>query len=408
MLKAHTMIYLIGIILPLFLSLLLLGKKGKTQADLVLLLWLLTIAVHLLLYYLQSSGLHLQYPFLLGWQFPLPFLQWTFMYLYISALTSKERLPREYLFHFVPFLFSVFLFFNYYFLPGPDKVEIFKTEGKGFETQMAINSSAIIISGLVYIILSMIKLIHHRKSIKNRFSHSEKINLTWLQYIVTGMVFIFSMILFNIDDDYIFTPVVCFVVFIGYYGIKQVGIFSQYPPAVYHENNILPGSNRQDEKAGTTAVLKSAEEMPEKDVPGDDVVKYQKSTLDEETASKIYADLKRVMQADQCYKNPELSLDELANILAVLPNHLSQVINSKEKRNFYDYINQLRIEHFIAILSLPDNKKFTLLSLAYEAGFNSKTSFNRNFKKATGLTPSQYVENEKIKMEGQSQVSKQA
>lgn len=382
----------------MFLSLLLLGKKGKTQADLVLLLWLLTIAVHLLLYYLQSSGLHLQYPFLLGWQFPLPFLQWTFMYLYISALTSKGRLPREYLLHFLPFLFSVFLFFNYYFLPVPDKVEIFKTEGKGFETQMAINSSAVIISGLVYITLSMIKLIRHRKSIKNRFSHSEKINLTWLQYIVTGMVFIFSMILFNIDDDYIFTPVVCFVVFIGYYGIKQVGIFSQYPPAVYHESKILPVNISQEENTNTQAA----------DAPETDVAKYQKSTLDEETASKIYADLKRVMQAEQCYKNPELSLDELANILAVLPNHLSQVINSKEKRNFYDYINQLRIEHFIAILSLPDNKKFTLLSLAYEAGFNSKTSFNRNFKKATGLTPSQYVENEKIKMEGQSQVSKQA
>lgn len=402
------MIYLVGIILPLFLSLLLIGKKGKTQADLVLLLWLLTIAIHLLLYYLQSSGLHLQYPFLLGWQFPLPFLQWTFMYLYISSLTSKNKWSIKYLFHFIPFLFSVLLFFNYYFLPESVKVEIFKTEGKGFETQMAINNSAIIISGLVYITLSIIKLIRHRKSIKNRFSHSEKINLSWLQYILTAMAFIFSMILFNIDDDYIFTPVVCFVVFIGYYGIKQVGIFSQYPPAVYHEINILPGSNRQEEKAGTTAVLKSAEEMPEKDVPGNDVVKYKKSTLDEETASKIYADLKRVMQAQQLYKNPELSLDELANVLNILPNHLSQVINSKEKRNFYDYINQLRIEYFIAILSHPDNKKFTLLSLAYEAGFNSKTSFNRNFKKATGLTPSQYIEKEKTITEGLNQVSKQA
>lgn len=401
------MIYLVGIILPLFLALLLIGKKGKTQADLVLLLWLLTIAVHLFLYYLQSSGMHLKYPLLLGWQFPLPFLQWTFMYLYMSALTSKKKWSNKNLLHFIPFLLSVLLFANYYFLPGSKKVEIFKNEGRGFETQMAINNTAMILSGLVYITLSAIKLIRHRRFIKNKFSHSEKINLSWLQYILTAMAFIFSMILFNIDDDYIFTPVVCLVVFIGYYGIQQVGIFSQPPPAVYHENKILPVNNCQEEKNSTTAVLKPAAESPATDVPETDVTKYQKSTLDEETASKIYADLKQIMQAEQLYKKPELSLDELANVLTILPNHLSQVINSKEKRNFYDYINQLRIEHFIAIASNPENQPFTLLSLAYEAGFNSKTSFNRNFKKATGLTPSQYIEKEKTTIKELNQVSNQ-
>jgi YesN/AraC family two-component response regulator len=103
------------------------------------------------------------------------------------------------------------------------------------------------------------------------------------------------------------------------------------------------------------------------------------------------------MQSQKLYKNAELTLDDLANSLKVLPNHLSQVINSTENKNFYDYINNLRINEFIELIALLENQKFTLLSLAFECGFNSKTSFNRNFKKATGLTPSEYIKQENIK-----------
>lgn len=392
------MISSIGIILPLFLCLVLIGKKEKKQADLVLLMWLITIAAHLFLYHLQRSGLQLRYPFLLGWLFPLPFLQWMFMYLYISALTSKKKISYSHSIHLVPFLISVILFSHFYFLPGPVKVAIFKNQGKGFETQMAINFTAIILIGLVYLTLSALKLTRHKRSIKSRFSYSEKINLKWLQYILAGMTIIFSMILFMGEDDYIFTPVVCFVVFMGYYGIRQVGVFSQNYPAVYPENKVAD-SNISDNKKNT-ALPTAAIEIT---APGRAELsksKYQKSTLTEVAASEIYADLKRMMQNEQLYKNPALSLDELAKNLNVLPNHLSQVINSKEQRNFYDFINQLRIEHFIAIVSNPANQQFTLLSLAFEVGFNSKTSFNRNFKKVTGLTPSQFLKKEEIKVAG--------
>ncbi|MBJ7428273.1 MAG: AraC family transcriptional regulator [Bacteroidia bacterium] len=102
------------------------------------------------------------------------------------------------------------------------------------------------------------------------------------------------------------------------------------------------------------------------------------------------------MQSEKLFINPELTLNDLAAALNVLPNHLSQVINSKENKNFYDYINQLRVEEFIRLIALSENQKFTLLSLAYECGFNSKTSFNRNFKKVTDLTPSEYIKQEKI------------
>ncbi|MNY28251.1 Helix-turn-helix domain protein [compost metagenome] len=70
-----------------------------------------------------------------------------------------------------------------------------------------------------------------------------------------------------------------------------------------------------------------------------------------------------------------------------------------EKKSFYDYINELRIEEFKIIVVLPENQKFTLLSLAYDVGFNSKTSFNRNFKNITGLSPTAYLQQQKIQLQ---------
>nr|WP_246440606.1 helix-turn-helix domain-containing protein [Rhabdobacter roseus] len=72
-------------------------------------------------------------------------------------------------------------------------------------------------------------------------------------------------------------------------------------------------------------------------------------------------------------------------------HHLSQVINEKEQKNFYDLINGWRIEEFLKEVKSEKNKKYTLLAIAYDCGFNSKASFNRNFKKYTGKTPTEYL-----------------
>ncbi len=97
------------------------------------------------------------------------------------------------------------------------------------------------------------------------------------------------------------------------------------------------------------------------------------------------------MENEKLFKNSELTLTQLSQTLNVHPNTLSQVINSVEQKNFYDYINFQRVEEFKKAMALPENQKFTLLSLAFECGFNSKTAFNRNFRKVTGVSPSEYL-----------------
>ena len=105
------------------------------------------------------------------------------------------------------------------------------------------------------------------------------------------------------------------------------------------------------------------------------------------------------MEYEKLYKDPELNLNQVASLLDVHPNILSQTINSVENKNFYDYINQHRIEEFKRIVVLPENQKFTILSLAFESGFNSKTSFNRNFKKYMDCSPREYIKSQNLTQE---------
>lgn len=97
------------------------------------------------------------------------------------------------------------------------------------------------------------------------------------------------------------------------------------------------------------------------------------------------------MNTEKLFKESDLTLSQLANRLHTHPNYLSQVINDKENKNFFDYINTLRTQEFIAVISDINNQKYTLLSLAYECGFNSKSSFNKYFRKTTGQSPSEYL-----------------
>ena len=90
------------------------------------------------------------------------------------------------------------------------------------------------------------------------------------------------------------------------------------------------------------------------------------------------------------YLDEELSINTLAEDIEVSPHHLSQAINEQTGRNFFDFVNSYRIEEFIRLLRKPENDLSPILDLAFEAGFNTKSTFNKFFKQQIHLTPSQY------------------
>lgn len=361
------MFYLGGVGLACFLTLLLLTKSKKTGADKILACWLLVMTVHLLFFYFRKMEL---YPQLLGIDMPLPLLHGPFLYLYTLVLTQRVRSLGVSLLHFTPSL-AVFLYLiPFLILPVEQKVFVYDNKGVGYETFNQIRTIAIIISGVLYVILSSLVLRKHRISIADQFSNTEKINLQWLQYLIYWIAVIWILVIMS-NDYWIFGATVLFILFIGFFGVRQVGIF--------HSTQVLPDkevANISTDELETQSVEKR---------------KYQKSGLSQEASTLLHRQLGHVMTEEKLYCESELSLADLAERLDTQPNYLSQVINEREGKNFYDYINTLRIEEFKRVAASPESRKYTLLALAEQCGFNSKSSFNRYFKKVTGQSPSEFM-----------------
>ena len=118
--------------------------------------------------------------------------------------------------------------------------------------------------------------------------------------------------------------------------------------------------------------------------------KYDKTALNPEAATDILFRLRALMDAAHPYRNPNLSLADLAAQLHLPPHHLSQVINEHCQQNFFDFINTYRIEEVKRQLQRPETGHLKLEEIGFAAGFNSKSAFNAAFKKNTQTTPSQF------------------
>lgn len=358
------MIFVAGISIAVFFEFLLISKKNKSASDKILILWMFLISIHLFLFYLYFTKEIYNFPFLLGVELPLPLLHGVLLYFYVSSMTNQ--LPKNkniLLLNCLPIILAyLYLSINFFPLPAAQKIQVYQHNGAGYEVFNTILYYTIILSGVIYVFWSSLLLRKHRQNILNQFSDLEKVNLQWLQILTWGIGGIWLVVIFIQNDLLIFGGAAVFVFLIGFFGIRQVGIFT---------TNQMDYNNDQE-----------AQEAP-KD-------KYAKSGLTAELSDKLYQALIRLMTEEAIYQKNDLSVNDLAIKLNVHPNYLSQIINEREGKNFYDFINTYRIEAFKNLIADPKNQRLTLLALAYDCGFNSKSSFNRHFKKATGQTPSEY------------------
>ncbi len=117
--------------------------------------------------------------------------------------------------------------------------------------------------------------------------------------------------------------------------------------------------------------------------------RYEKSRLDDETASNLLALLLDKMENEKLYKDPDITLPTLAERIGMSHHILSQIINDRLGKNFNTFINEYRVAEVCRMLENPENRD-KLLAIAYDSGFRSKSTFNAFFKKCTGKTPSEY------------------
>jgi AraC-like DNA-binding protein len=298
-----------------------------------------------------------------------------FLYYYILTLVSdKKQIYKKDLMHLVPFIL-----FNFYILIAsfsPNISEKLNIEKLSLDNNPPLLFLLFLIltafSGTVYFLLTFKLFRKLDINIFNNFSNSADIDLDWLRKLVlifgvlwtalisvTVIHHVFHMFSMVFCTDGLFLSLSVFVILIGYFGLKQKVIFT-------NENVIVTDDISRVQQ------------------------KYSGSRLNELEEEQYAEKLISHMDLLKPYLNPDLTLPQLAVELGISSHLLSQVINEHFKLNFFDFVNQYRVEAFKELIGNPKYDNFSLLGIAFECGFNSKSAFNRVFKKSTGLTPSQY------------------
>ncbi len=152
-----------------------------------------------------------------------------------------------------------------------------------------------------------------------------------------------------------------------------------------HQAEFFRGlSEFEETQVNNTSTELTDQKVIEQSEPSDSL------TDDLESEQLIFDDLKKVLLAEKLYAIPRLSLTDVSKATSFLERDISRAINLVGKTNFCEFINQLRVDSVIKQLPLTDR---TILEVALESGFNSKSSFNAAFKRATSMTPSQFIKN---------------
>ncbi len=121
--------------------------------------------------------------------------------------------------------------------------------------------------------------------------------------------------------------------------------------------------------------------------------KYAKSGLDQKQTALFKSKLEAIMAKNEPYRDSALKLQDLADMLDIRRNHLSQILNNEFQMKFFDFINHYRLQAFLKSLHNSDPTNINITELAYEAGFSSSSVFYKIFKRYQEISPSQYIKN---------------
>jgi AraC-like DNA-binding protein len=362
----------IGMTQSFFAGLMIATKRNPQPADRILTAWLFLIAIEMVFALVNETVIPL-YEFVF-----IPFTYGPLLYLYVKFLTVEDiKFRWTYWLHFLPFI-AVFTSAIVFHGRPVIKLDNFFSNDPYLSFRL-IYGLSFYISITTYSIITFVLIRRHEKNVKDLFSYTtSRITLSWLKmisisfYVTYVLVFIVGVyVIFKKELPYDPTLVsyfglTFFAFAFSFYGIKQPGIFNE-----------LYAERRASSKK---VVIK------------DSGTKYERSGLKEADAEKYLTRLLRCMETKKPYLNVDLTIQDVAESLNISRHYLTQVINERLNRNFYQFINEYRVEEVKRLLEDENYKKYTLTAIAFEAGFNSKSSFNSAFKEIVGMTPSEYRE----------------
>lgn len=371
-------LYSVSMANMLFFSILLFAvKRGNHSANRWLAVFFLISASLLLQAVFEYNGFYNKHPALLEVFTPLLFLWGTTYYFYIRTLieTAPKRSWIDIL-HGVPTLLCFFFYCPLYWSAESEKLHylrrLMNDQPTGYDEAMGLS----LLHFIIYLACSFRFVNDHQKRVANYFSGDlRKRNLSWLLALNYALLFIWllwaNFHLNEIFPSYVpalplirdLTPIFLIIILfsLGYYAVNQNAIF---PPEITLNTINEPADVRNENEQIDATVAAEKKELVQKVV--------------------------EVMSDQKHYRNPDLTLPELANHLNVSTNILSDVINKGIGENFYDFVNRHRVEECKTLLVDSSYEHYTTLGIGFEAGFNSKSTFHKAFKSLTGQSPARY------------------
>jgi AraC-like DNA-binding protein len=394
-------IALLGAIHGVFLAAVLATKRSNRTANRLLAATMLAFSIYMATGVYHAAGFVEAFPHFFGVAYPLPLLFGPLIYLYaLTAADRSRRLTWRDALHFLPVVLLVVSALPIYLMSGAEKVAFYEGLQQGeIPVLVAIADPLKLVSGVIYTTATILFLRRHRERVKESYSSVQRVNLRWLLWLVACAALIWMLAVgFQLldsagivhvvrSDDFIALGLAVLVYSAGYLGLRQPEVF-RYETAEHRvPAELLRHPAQPHATAPVMVPLPTPAESSEATVETS-TTRYERSGLTDEEGARLEAALVAVMEKEQPWRDSELTLADLADRLSTTPHRLSEVLNSQLGQTFYDFVNGYRVREVQRRIAAGEARKVTMLALALDAGFASKSTFNTVFKKHTSQTPS--------------------
>lgn len=355
-------------------------QKRRMHRFLIVINGLLVLSsVHIFLFYRSAEQFYLPFFSEINWAIPL--LYGLLLWLYTRSLVETDfKMAVLDKIHFLPFIF----FTGYLIIP------LLAGQANTYYLHHGYPWLKLLVNPL-YLVAVVVILKKHERMLKDKYSFIGKMHHYWLSSLAIGglvLWFISCVSLIHhaiqpeastIAGDYIVLSVLSIYLFaMSYVGFSKTEIFQNRKVKTENQPLILLSPQIEIEAEVTKDILdETIIDKPEDTAPNSD--------------SELYQRLLSFMDSDKPYLNPALSLNDLSQLSKISATKLSALINQQGNKNFYDFINTYRVQAVVEALERGDTQNYSLLGISEACGFNSKATFYRIFKKATGVTPAQYA-----------------
>jgi AraC-like DNA-binding protein len=380
----NTVLYL-GAAQGIILGSALFFSRANRKANRILALFVLLLSFNCFFEAIESIRFYERFPILIRIRWGNTLLIGPLIFLYVRVLINHrfKILP-----HFIPFIIAKLALIPFYMLSAEEKVLSLNTGSSSTTVSIDWYSTyffpVISLFSLIHILFYLWQIAKDLKMYDQQlfrwFSNVENIHLNWLKHSVWGLALLTSLLFVSLLGELLLSSSIQHMGFYG--GFALVLLIYAISYKAISQPDILSLFQNEKERADTP-----------KDINYQAIDSFRKAEeigVSVNTESLLSKRLKELMEREELYLNEKLSGNELAETLGISRHQLSEVLNNELETNFYKFVNHYRVEACKEKMADSKFGHYTLMAVALECGFNSKTTFNTVFKKETGMTPRQF------------------